>query len=87
MQDLAHGQRFAAARSLLGAAEQRRDATPDHVVDRRFIGEPLRQVDRAVGCREARHAADDRLLELRYLLHASNLPCRNRSLPRLRTRT
>ena len=68
-QELAHGQRLDAARSLPGAAEQRRDAAPHHVVARRFIGEALRQVHGAVGSREARHAADDRLLDLRHLLH------------------
>ena len=69
VQEFAHRERFDAARSLLRAAEQRRDAAPHHVVGRRFIGEPLRQVHRAAGLREARHAPDDRLPDRRRLPH------------------
>ena len=63
VQDFAQGHRLQARGPLLGAAEHRRHRTPHHVVHRRLVGEPLRQVHRAVRDREPGHPANDGFLD------------------------
>ena len=66
-QDLAHRHGFEPAHPLLGPAHHRGDPAPHHVEHRRLVGEPLREVDRAVLHGEPGHPANDGFLDFHPL--------------------